>query len=153
MSNCMPKMSVSDVPPTCFSALKFKEKNNISLFVPKSLLKAFILPACVPVLWNRHLTAFSLSVQMFLFSGCTCVTAGTIQSACSDGQCHCDRQTGACPCRENVAGHNCDQCAPNHWNYGQDQGCELCGCDPQHALGTHCNMVRKHEGLGKPENQ
>uniref|UniRef100_A0A4W6G241 Laminin, beta 2-like n=1 Tax=Lates calcarifer TaxID=8187 RepID=A0A4W6G241_LATCA len=71
---------------------------------------------------------------------CTCVTAGTIQAACSDGQCHCDRQTGACPCRENVAGHNCDQCAPNHWNYGQDGGCEPCLCDPQHALGAHCNM-------------
>uniref|UniRef100_A0A8C9YGN0 Laminin, beta 2-like n=1 Tax=Sander lucioperca TaxID=283035 RepID=A0A8C9YGN0_SANLU len=71
---------------------------------------------------------------------CTCVTAGTIQSACSDGQCHCDRQTGACPCRQNVAGHNCDQCAPNHWNYGQDRGCEHCSCDPQHALGSHCNM-------------
>ncbi|KAM8829789.1 laminin subunit beta-1 isoform 1-T3 [Synchiropus picturatus] len=71
---------------------------------------------------------------------CTCVTAGTLQSACSDGQCHCDRQTGACPCRENVSGHNCDQCAPNHWNYGQDQGCEPCGCDMQHSLGAHCNM-------------
>lgn len=71
---------------------------------------------------------------------CTCVTAGTIQSACSDGQCHCDRQTGACPCRENVAGHNCDQCAPNHWNYGQERGCEPCDCDPQHSMGTHCNM-------------
>ncbi|XP_035015327.1 laminin subunit beta-2 [Hippoglossus stenolepis] len=71
---------------------------------------------------------------------CTCVTAGTIQSACSDGQCHCDRQTGACPCRENVAGNNCDQCAPNHWNYGQDRGCEPCHCDSQHALGAHCNM-------------
>ena len=75
-------------------------------------------------------------------SGCTCVTAGTVQSACSDGECHCDRQTGACPCRDNVAGHNCDQCAANHWNYGQDGGCEACGCDPEHALGTHCNMVR-----------
>ncbi|XP_076019504.1 laminin subunit beta-1 [Genypterus blacodes] len=71
---------------------------------------------------------------------CTCVTAGSIQSACSDGQCQCDRQTGACPCRENVVGHNCDQCAPNHWNYGLDRGCEPCGCDPHHALGTHCNM-------------
>uniref|UniRef100_A0A667ZMI4 Laminin, beta 2-like n=1 Tax=Myripristis murdjan TaxID=586833 RepID=A0A667ZMI4_9TELE len=71
---------------------------------------------------------------------CTCVTAGTIQSACSDGECHCDRLTGACPCRENVVGHNCDQCAPNHWNYGQDRGCEPCGCDLQHAMGTHCNM-------------
>ncbi|XP_034074333.1 laminin subunit beta-2 [Gymnodraco acuticeps] len=71
---------------------------------------------------------------------CTCVTAGTLQSACPDGECHCDRQSGACSCRENVAGHNCDQCAANHWNYGQDRGCEPCGCDPQHSLGAHCNM-------------
>lgn len=83
---------------------------------------------------------------------CTCVTAGTLQSACTDGQCHCDRQTGACSCRENVAGHNCDQCAPNHWNYGQDRGCEPCGCDPHHSLGSHCNMFTGqchcHPGFG-----
>uniref|UniRef100_A0A8C2ZAM4 Laminin, beta 2-like n=1 Tax=Cyclopterus lumpus TaxID=8103 RepID=A0A8C2ZAM4_CYCLU len=83
---------------------------------------------------------------------CTCVTAGTLQSACSDGQCHCDRQTGACACRENVAGHNCDECAPNHWNYGQDRGCESCRCDPQHAVGSHCNMFTGqchcHPGFG-----
>ncbi|XP_045065518.1 laminin subunit beta-2-like [Coregonus clupeaformis] len=71
---------------------------------------------------------------------CTCVTAGTQQSYCSDGHCHCDRQTGACPCRDNVVGHNCDQCAPNHWNYGTDRGCEQCACHPQHAVGSHCNM-------------
>ncbi|XP_071205207.1 laminin subunit beta-1-like [Salvelinus alpinus] len=71
---------------------------------------------------------------------CTCVTAGTQQSSCSDGHCHCDRQTGACPCRDNVVGHNCDQCAPDHWNYGTDRGCDQCGCHPQHARGTHCNM-------------
>lgn len=76
------------------------------------------------------------------------MTAGTIQSACSDGQCHCDRQTGACPCRENVAGHNCDQCAPNHWNYGQERGCEPCDCDPQHSMGTHCNMVKLENAKG-----
>ncbi|TMS16035.1 Laminin subunit beta-1, partial [Larimichthys crocea] len=83
---------------------------------------------------------------------CTCVTAGTIHSACSDGQCHCDRQTGACACRENVTGHNCDQCAPNHWNYGQDGGCEPCGCNLEHAMGTHCNMFTGqchcHHGFG-----
>ncbi|XP_041860156.1 laminin subunit beta-1 [Melanotaenia boesemani] len=71
---------------------------------------------------------------------CTCVSAGTLQSACHDRQCHCDRRTGACPCRENVTGHNCDQCAANYWNYGQQSGCEPCNCDPQHALGSHCNM-------------
>uniref|UniRef100_A0A665WDJ5 Laminin subunit beta-2-like n=1 Tax=Echeneis naucrates TaxID=173247 RepID=A0A665WDJ5_ECHNA len=83
---------------------------------------------------------------------CTCVTAGTLPSACSDGQCHCDQQTGACPCRENVAGHNCDECASNHWNYGQDRGCEPCHCNPQHALGAHCNMFTGqchcHPGFG-----
>uniref|UniRef100_A0A3P8UUK8 Laminin, beta 2-like n=1 Tax=Cynoglossus semilaevis TaxID=244447 RepID=A0A3P8UUK8_CYNSE len=71
---------------------------------------------------------------------CTCVTAGTVQSACTDGQCHCDKETGACNCRENVTGHNCDQCSPNHWNYGQERGCEPCHCDLQHAQGAHCNM-------------
>ncbi|XP_030624313.1 laminin subunit beta-2 [Chanos chanos] len=71
---------------------------------------------------------------------CTCVTAGTRQEYCTNGDCYCDRQTGACPCRQNVVGHNCDQCAPNHWNFGMAQGCEPCQCHPQHALGTHCNM-------------
>uniref|UniRef100_A0AAX7SDX4 Laminin, beta 2-like n=1 Tax=Astatotilapia calliptera TaxID=8154 RepID=A0AAX7SDX4_ASTCA len=83
---------------------------------------------------------------------CTCVTAGTLQSACSDGHCDCDRQTGACLCREHVVGHNCDQCAPNYWNFGQDQGCEPCNCNSQHALGTHCNMFTGqchcHSGFG-----
>ncbi|XP_068606555.1 laminin subunit beta-1 [Brachionichthys hirsutus] len=71
---------------------------------------------------------------------CTCVTAGTLQAACTDGRCDCDRETGACPCRENVVGRNCDQCAPDHWNYGREGGCEPCGCDLQHAMGTSCNM-------------
>ncbi|XP_077371311.1 laminin subunit beta-1 isoform X3 [Festucalex cinctus] len=71
---------------------------------------------------------------------CTCVTAGTVQSTCSDGHCDCDRHTGACSCKENVSGPNCDQCAPNHWNYGQEHSCEPCNCDLQHSTGTHCNM-------------
>uniref|UniRef100_A0A8C7YL48 Laminin subunit beta-1 n=1 Tax=Oryzias sinensis TaxID=183150 RepID=A0A8C7YL48_9TELE len=71
---------------------------------------------------------------------CTCVTAGTLQSACHDGLCHCDPESGACPCRENVRGRVCDQCAPNHWNFGEERGCEPCDCDPQNSLGTHCNM-------------
>ncbi|XP_017266844.1 laminin subunit beta-1 [Kryptolebias marmoratus] len=72
---------------------------------------------------------------------CTCVPSGTVESACSDSWCHCNPQTGGCPCRENVVGHDCDQCAPDHWNHGQDGGCEPCNCDHQHALGTDCNVV------------
>ncbi|XP_051915351.1 laminin subunit beta-2 [Hippocampus zosterae] len=83
---------------------------------------------------------------------CTCVTAGTVQSTCSDGQCDCDRQTGSCLCKENISGHNCDQCAPNHWNYGQEEGCEPCNCDLQHSTGPQCNMFSGqchcHPGFG-----
>lgn len=119
-NNCMPKMQVER-----------------KLYFIMCIYKQHVLHN------SRPLLSSLCAEDVFLFLGCTCVTAGTMQSACSDGQCHCDRQTGACPCRENVAGHKCDQCAPNHWNYGQDRGCELCGCNALHAMGTHCNMVRK----------
>ncbi|KAI2649791.1 Laminin subunit beta-2 [Labeo rohita] len=71
---------------------------------------------------------------------CTCVTAGTLEDYCTDGVCHCDKQTGQCPCKPNIIGHNCDQCAPNHWNFGSDCGCEPCECAQPNALSTHCNM-------------
>ncbi|ROL52307.1 Laminin subunit beta-1, partial [Anabarilius grahami] len=71
---------------------------------------------------------------------CTCVTAGTLQGYCNNGVCYCNKQTGACPCKPNIIGHNCDQCATNHWNFGSDCGCEPCGCVLPNALSTHCNM-------------
>nr|XP_055044545.1 laminin subunit beta-2 [Misgurnus anguillicaudatus] len=71
---------------------------------------------------------------------CTCVTAGTLEAYCTDEVCHCDSRTGQCPCKRNVIGHNCDQCAPNHWNFGSDSGCAPCGCPQPNALTTHCNM-------------
>ncbi|KAI4902331.1 hypothetical protein NFI96_018366 [Prochilodus magdalenae] len=86
---------------------------------------------------------------------CTCMTLGTQQEHCNDGLCYCDRQTGACPCRANVEGHNCDQCAPNHWNLGMDQGCEACRCHPQNSLGSHCNLLTGQcyckPGFGGPQ--
>uniref|UniRef100_A0A9J7YF13 Laminin, beta 2-like n=1 Tax=Cyprinus carpio carpio TaxID=630221 RepID=A0A9J7YF13_CYPCA len=70
---------------------------------------------------------------------CTCVTAGTIDGYCTDGVCHCDKRTGQCPCKPNIIGHNCDNCAPNHWNFGSDAGCEPCECAQPNSLSTHCN--------------
>ncbi|KAL7859957.1 hypothetical protein SRHO_G00151040 [Serrasalmus rhombeus] len=72
---------------------------------------------------------------------CTCMTLGTQQAYCSDGLCYCDKQTGLCPCRTNVEGRNCDQCAPNYWNLGMDRGCEGCGCHSQNSLSPHCNLI------------
>lgn len=66
---------------------------------------------------------------------------GTDQEYCSDEVCYCDKQTGACPCRPNVVGDNCDQCAVNHWNLGMDDGCEACECHPQNSFSLHCNLV------------
>uniref|UniRef100_A0A672SL20 Laminin subunit beta-2-like n=1 Tax=Sinocyclocheilus grahami TaxID=75366 RepID=A0A672SL20_SINGR len=71
---------------------------------------------------------------------CTCVTAGTVDDYCTDGVCHCDKRTGQCPCKPNIIGHNCDQCTPNHWNFGSVFGCELCECAQPNSLSTHCNM-------------
>ncbi|XP_028849325.1 laminin subunit beta-2 isoform X2 [Denticeps clupeoides] len=83
---------------------------------------------------------------------CTCNIAGTRPEYCQDGVCHCDRQTGACPCKMNVIGHNCDECAPNHWNFGTDHGCEACSCYHPNALSTRCNMFSGqcpcHTGFG-----
>ncbi|KAG7472317.1 hypothetical protein MATL_G00107440 [Megalops atlanticus] len=71
---------------------------------------------------------------------CTCVTAGTLSQFCNGELCRCDQRTGACPCRNNVEGHNCDRCTPHHWNFGTDHGCEPCGCHAEHSHAPHCNM-------------
>ncbi|KJH49213.1 laminin EGF-like protein [Dictyocaulus viviparus] len=42
----------------------------------------------------------------------------------------CDRITGQCPCRANVIGKQCDQCAENHYDLSGDKGCSPCNCDP-----------------------
>ncbi|CAI9580610.1 unnamed protein product [Staurois parvus] len=71
---------------------------------------------------------------------CTCNDLGTLQSHCTRDTCYCDRVTGHCPCRANVIGKNCDQCAPNYWNFGADLGCEPCACLPEHSLRQDCNV-------------
>ncbi|XP_041046913.1 laminin subunit beta-1-like [Carcharodon carcharias] len=72
---------------------------------------------------------------------CTCNIQGTLERQCNPRDiCHCDRISGHCPCRENVIGINCDQCEPNYWNFGSLQGCEPCGCNPEHSHTPLCNM-------------
>ncbi|KAJ8360943.1 hypothetical protein SKAU_G00174680 [Synaphobranchus kaupii] len=71
---------------------------------------------------------------------CACVLEGTLPSRCNGDQCHCQEQTGACPCRDNVVGLSCDQCAPQHWNFGAEQGCVPCNCHLQNSAAPHCSM-------------
>ncbi|KAJ8258484.1 hypothetical protein COCON_G00174960 [Conger conger] len=71
---------------------------------------------------------------------CACVLEGTLPSHCHGGQCHCQEQTGACACRDSVVGLTCDQCAPQHWNFGAERGCEPCNCHPKNSAAPHCDM-------------
>ncbi|XP_064422528.1 laminin subunit beta-1 [Latimeria chalumnae] len=71
---------------------------------------------------------------------CTCNLQGTLDSHCTQDGCYCDRVTGNCPCRPNVIGRNCDQCAPNHWDFSQGPGCQPCACNVVHAVAPSCNM-------------
>ncbi|XP_054036227.1 laminin subunit beta-2-like [Dryobates pubescens] len=72
---------------------------------------------------------------------CGCDPQGTLASHCTAGTCTCDRGTGACACRPNVVGKNCDRCIPHFWRLGGPGGCEPCGCHPTHALNPACDVV------------
>ena len=54
---------------------------------------------------------------------------------------HCDRNTGQCPCLNNVEGLRCDECAANHWKIASGIGCEPCDCDAIGAELEQCNTV------------
>ncbi|NXS90597.1 LAMB3 protein, partial [Jacana jacana] len=65
---------------------------------------------------------------------CACNMLGTRQDM------PCDDETGKCFCLPNVVGHDCDQCAAEHWEMGSGRGCRPCGCHPQGSLSPHCNQ-------------
>lgn len=61
----------------------------------------------------------SLSMYAFeggLGKGCECDPTGSESSLC-------DKYSGQCPCKKNVAGRKCDRCAVSHFGFGAD-GCQ-----------------------------
>ncbi|UXI21544.1 Nucleolar protein 6 [Sarcoptes scabiei] len=41
----------------------------------------------------------------------------------------CDRITGKCRCKPNVAGRQCDQCVDGYWDLDSNEGCKACNCN------------------------
>ena len=56
---------------------------------------------------------------------CVCDAVGTVNASTT-----CDAVTGQCPCKSNVAGIQCDQCAIGYFNLTEDNpdGCDSCSC-------------------------
>ncbi|KAL3869382.1 hypothetical protein ACJMK2_042067 [Sinanodonta woodiana] len=61
---------------------------------------------------------------------------------CSCDQCgsvSCDNRNGACICKPDVIGTNCDRCAPNNWGFNSCNGCLSCDCAAA-AVTPQCDL-------------
>lgn len=80
------------------------------------------------------------SISMAAFDGgirkkCECDNTGSESSLC-------DKYTGQCPCKKNVAGRQCKHCAPGFYGIGAD-GCAPCNC---HGIGALEPFCRESDG-------
>ncbi|CAG0885936.1 unnamed protein product [Cyprideis torosa] len=67
---------------------------------------------------------------------CSCNINGTLFNA------GCDPYSGACQCKRNVVGRDCDTCLDEHWGLSRDpEGCKPCDCDPGGAYDNNCNVI------------
>lgn len=53
-----------------------------------------------------------------------------------NGNLQCDRNTGACECKKNIAGRRCNQCVNGFYSFPQ---CQLCSCDTRGATEQICD--------------
>ncbi|XP_066148589.1 laminin subunit gamma-1-like [Euwallacea fornicatus] len=69
---------------------------------------------------------------------CECNPIGTISD--SNGEPICDSSTGACVCKPNVKGRNCDQCEEGYYNLQGGDGCQSCNCDTIGSFNHTCDL-------------
>ncbi|XP_010765685.1 laminin subunit alpha-2-like [Notothenia coriiceps] len=63
---------------------------------------------------------------------CQCHTNGSVSEVCN-------KETGRCECKQNVAGRQCDECIPNCWWDAELQDCIPCGCSPPGSMSQRCD--------------
>ncbi|XP_069017691.1 laminin subunit alpha-2 [Embiotoca jacksoni] len=64
---------------------------------------------------------------------CQCHTNGSVSEVCN-------KESGQCPCRENVVGRQCDECMPNCWWDAERQECMPCRCSPHGSMTQRCDI-------------
>ncbi|TNN39886.1 Laminin subunit alpha-2 [Liparis tanakae] len=64
---------------------------------------------------------------------CQCHTNGSVSEVCN-------KETGRCHCRTNVAGRQCDECIPNCWWDAERQDCVACRCSPPGSMSQRCDV-------------
>ena len=50
----------------------------------------------------------------------------------------CDRDTGKCPCKENIVDDKCKECKIEHYDFPD---CKECKCNPEGATDNYCNVI------------
>uniref|UniRef100_A0A8C7ZDL5 Basement membrane-specific heparan sulfate proteoglycan core protein n=1 Tax=Oryzias sinensis TaxID=183150 RepID=A0A8C7ZDL5_9TELE len=66
---------------------------------------------------------------------------------CQPCQCHingslsevCNKESGQCPCKEDVLGRQCDKCKPSYWWDAEHHGCMPCRCSPRGSIAQRCD--------------
>ncbi|XP_022231765.2 laminin subunit beta-1 [Drosophila obscura] len=66
-------------------------------------------------------------------SMCNCNPTGSYSKVC-------DSNGGFCPCKPNVVGRQCDQCAPGTYGFGPE-GCKACDCNSIGSKDNNCDLI------------
>lgn len=76
------------------------------------------------------------SVSIYVFDGagpCSCNPTGSYTKKCEEFG-------GRCQCKANVAGRQCDKCAPGYYGFGPE-GCKACDCNSIGAADNNCDQA------------
>ena len=82
-----------------------------------------------------HFIVKTLSSSMFFVTtACNCSINGSSNQTCN-------HLTGACECKPNVIGLQCDACRENYYQPDPNEGCLPCDCNLGGSISTQCDIL------------